>query len=376
MVILELYIHIKVEKVKKIFRHGFPEILLMLGFAVSCFIIIYGVNVLFNVKKEDLNINRYENRLEESYDPSVLEDKKIDYKTEVELMLKAAQNIASGNITFVSKLYINNRVDWFETYIIIKANEATKLSVSEKISDNKGIYIGESLKKYLGEFSEQDELLLNDRIYKVSGILENNMASEVDNSIYIVWDECDKSSRQLAKESIVDYLQDGLINVIYESDSDIDDSFEKLTNNFEKINLYDMGSNTLYSGNYQNYWYKYYNYIFVGTSLVFSIINCMCVSILWLKRRKHEMAIRIAFGYRKSQLYTLFLKDAIFVCILSYLVALFFVVLMSFVLGINSIFQNLWMKISLSLVMMIILLIVLVSISINKFMKRNVIEIK
>lgn len=88
------------------------------------------------------------------------------------------------------------------------------------------------------------------------------------------------------------------------------------------------------------------------------------------------MAIRIAFGYRKSQLYTLFLKDAIFVCILSYLVALFFVILMSFVLGINSIFQNLWMKISLSLVMMIILLIVLVSISINKFMKRNVIEIK
>lgn len=77
VVILELYIHIKVEKVKKIFRHGFPEILLMLGFAVSCFIIIYGVNVLFNVKKEDLNINRYENRLEESYDPSVLEDKKM-----------------------------------------------------------------------------------------------------------------------------------------------------------------------------------------------------------------------------------------------------------------------------------------------------------
>lgn len=361
---------------RMIFRHGFFDLLLMVGFSISCFIIIYGTNVVYNVKQEDLNINRFKYRLEESYDPSSLENGKTDYESEVEAMIDAAQKIQSGNITFISQIYINDRTDWFETYIIIRENEQNKLEISERLNDSKDIYIGESLKQYLGEVSKPDELLLNDKSYKVGGIIANHMSSKVDNSLYIIWDECDEATRALIKESLVDYLQSGFANVIYESDIDIDYAFDELTQAFETIGLYDMGPNTLYSGNYQNYWYKYYNYIFVGISLIFSIMNCICVSLLWLQRRKHEISIRIAYGYKKSQLYGLIIKDAVIICVISYLIALVSVILLSYVLGIYNLFQNILVKIFMSVISMFIMLMIMIIFSVNKFMKRDVADVR
>lgn len=360
---------------RKIFRHGFASYLLMISFCISCFVLIYGVNVVCNVRNEDLSINKFKEQLREEYDITSLENESVDYKKLAEVLINDALQVDTCNISFITKLYINNRVDWFETNLIVKENEPNKINVSEKISQTKGIYIGESLKKYLGEYSNSDELLINDEACKVSGILQNNMASDIDNSIYIVWSECDSNVKRILIESLALYIEDGFLKVVYESDDDIEEALNCVNGLFEEKNIYDDGVDNMYSGEYQNYWYKYYNYIFVGIALAFAIINCIYVSAFWLLHRKHEIKIRIACGYRKFDLYGLLFKDSAFICSCAYALTLCFVFIFSYFLNLINLFENIFLKIMMSFGLMLMILVILSLISINKFMKRNIVDV-
>ena len=361
--------------IEKIFRHGYTDVLLMMGLVISCFVVIYGVNVLYNVRNENINLNKYENQLVESYDPSALLENNQDYTKIVDFLIEEAGKIDSCNVTFISKVYINNRSDWFEANIIVKANEEIKLDIAEHISDEEGIYIGESLRKYLGEFSEDDELLINDRPYKINGIIENDMASGVDNSIYFVWDKCGEKAKNLIRGSLEDYWQEGFFKVVYEGDDNINPAVDSLTKALSDKDIWDVGEEKLYSGDYQNYWYRYYNYIFIGITMVFALANSIIVSLLWLTHRKHEMAVRIAYGYKRTALYGLLIKDSLGLCIIAFGMATLLNVSFSYILGIDNSFRDFGIKIILAFVAMLIILAFIVWFSVNKFMKRNIVKI-
>ena len=70
--------------------------------------------------------------MKNDYDISNLEDGNTDYEKVAETLINSAQEIDSCNVSFVSKLYINNRIDWYETNIIVKTNEPIKLDISKK----------------------------------------------------------------------------------------------------------------------------------------------------------------------------------------------------------------------------------------------------
>lgn len=360
---------------KKIFRHGFVSYLLMLSLSISCYILLLGVNVFYNVRNENFSLKRYKEQLIECYDPTNLQNGETDYEKVVESLINDSQTIDTCNITFLSKVYINNRSDWYEVHVLVKGNEEIKLNVAEKISNAKGIYIGKSLEKYIGELSEKDEIVIDNKEYAVTGILENNMASDVDNSMFFIWDECDSKTRKMITQSVVDYIKEGFFKVIYESDDDIDEAVENFDKCLEEYGIYDLGAETLYSGDYQNYWYKYYNYIFIVISLIFSVVNCSCVSALWMNHRRHEIAIRLAYGYRKLDLFGVILKDAFFICIVSYMIALFLVMLFSYSLHLKNLFQDILGKLCMSFSAMVVILILVVYVSIKKYLKRNVVEI-
>ena len=71
----------------------------------------------------------------------------------------------------------------------------------------------------------------------------------------------------------------------------------------------------VYEGDYQNYWYRYYNSIFMGISLILSVLNCFTVSYLWILTRKKELAIRKAYGYSIPQITGMILRDVMKLCI-------------------------------------------------------------
>ena len=80
------------------------------------------------------------------------------------------------------------------------------------------------------------------------------MASKIDDSIFIVWDECEKNTKQMIVESISEYMQDGFFKVIYESDEDISEAVDNLNANLKEHNIYEQGAENIYSGAYQNLW--------------------------------------------------------------------------------------------------------------------------
>lgn len=359
---------------KKLFRHGGPGILLILGFSISCFIIMYGVTILGNVKTEDLILNRFSYKIEEMYDPSIVEESEMEYEELVWKILSIADEVNYGNISFIAYPHINNRCDRFETHIIYKQNEDAKLKIQKKVSSDSGIYIGENLEKYMNESDTMKDIEIDGTLFEVGGVLNNYMASRVDNSIYIIWDECEESLKAALIKAISSYMEEGFLKIVFESDENLADTVDYFSSELERISVHDMGTVKIYDGDYQNYWYKFYNYIFIVICLFFSVINCFCVSIIWIRRRQREITIRMAYGYSDMDILVMLYKDMMMLCIPAMLLALIDIMVFSTVLGIEGIFSHLFMKFILVVLGMLLIAVLCILYIVRKMGQRNIVE--
>ena len=107
----------------------------------------------------------------------------------------------------------------------------------------------------------------------------------------------------------------GILKFTYRSEQDTTNAYKDFVNDMEKNGFKVFIIDAYYEGDYQNFWYRTYNSIFMGISLILSILNCFTVSYLWLINRKKELAIRKAYGYSILQITGMMIKDVIKLCI-------------------------------------------------------------
>lgn len=325
------------EKIRKIIREPMTSVVFVIGLTISCFILINVAGLVEKISNENKVLNnfkytasgfldcqmaleKYEAELADKLDSNSGE--KIyneEYKKkEWELVDKVVEVFTEEtrvNTYLEILVRVNDMIDEYTAYIVMAVNEDINIECVEyyDIDTRNGVIIGESLLVYTKEIEGIRTIEIGKNIMQVIGVIENQMSGGVDNSVYLFWNNCDEQVREYLMQSIYDDI--GFLEYHIKSNSDISEQYEEFISLMEALDIQNEIMDARYEGDYQNYWYRMYNSIFMGASLIFSIFNCFSVSYLWIVRRKSELAIRMAYGYSKGQIRVMIFKDIIKLCV-------------------------------------------------------------
>lgn len=301
---------------QRMLRNPPTGVLLILGLSVSCFVIINVTDLIGKVSAENKSVHSF-SYIISSYLTTPDSEQGIDEQYVAELAEQAVSRLSaetSGN-TYISdlQLSIDRQIDTVSVSLVIKQNEGLRLEYQSggTPADMKlpnCVVIGESLKKFVVQENGKSWLTLGGNQMQVAGVLENKMAGGVDTSLYLLWENCDDSVRADLLAKISENLS-ALLNIQYKSQSDISGAYQAFIKDMEAISLRNIVLDAKYQSDYQNYWYRFYNSVFLSISLAFSIITSFSASYLWAFQRKRELAIRRAYGYDTAQIFALLLKD-------------------------------------------------------------------
>lgn len=321
-------------KLKTIFRESTTSVLFVIGLIISCFILINVTELLDKINQENKvlqsyrytvsgfldcypAINEYEQQISAEADEKkyseLLEQKKQQL---TEQILEKLNTETTGNTYVEVVIQLNDKTDGFPANIIMAHNEDLKLECNAEynLQTENGIIIGESLLDYVTEYNGEQIIEIGNQTMKVIGVLQNKMAGGFDHSIYIFWENCDKQAKDYLKSLVREDL-DFYIKYSFKSDEALTEAYQVFSEELEKWKVQTSISEAKYTGELQNYWYRMYNSIFMGVTLLFSVFNCFGVSYLWLAGRKKELAIRIAYGYDRKKIAFLLFSDIIKLCI-------------------------------------------------------------
>ena len=305
---------------QKIFRESATSILFILGLTVSCFILINVAELIQKINKENKVINNFRYTTSSYLDGTELfyncEDQITISNNLTKLVTSRLSEETSGNTYLELQVNVNEKIDTYTANIVMQLNEETKINCNKDydVTEENGIIIGESLLQFTTDKNGVRTIMIGGNTMKVIGIMKNEMSGGVDNTIYIFWDNCDEQMKEYINNIISKEIK-GILKFTYRSEQDIANIYKNFVNNMEKNGFKVFIIDAYYDGDYQNFWYRTYNSIFMGISLILSILNCFTVSYLWLINRKKELAIRKAYGYSILQITGMMIKDVIKLCI-------------------------------------------------------------
>lgn len=301
---------------ERLFRNPAVEFLMIVGMSVSCFILLNIADLYYKISIEDKS-NGFQSSAEYILDTSALEaefysseESTLSLKDLYMEIAESAGSVRGGNSFLVIKEFsIDKAIKGRRAYVVMAENEPMDLKLAESCGKpeeiKNSIVIGESLKKYV--HSENGENYINTGVQKlnVSGILKNNMAGGVDNTVYIFWNTCDPE----LKEYLIGIWSAWVPGVILNSEYGIEAVKNEFLEKMEGKSVTCEPVDRDYIGDYQNEWYRTFNSIFLAVGMIFSVFTCFGISYLWISRRNKELAIRRANGYSTGMLAALILKD-------------------------------------------------------------------
>lgn len=284
------------EFLKGILRERTAGILFIIGITISCFVLINIAELVNKINKENNYLNRY------NYEVSFRVDRFENFEgvKAFDTIEKLLQNIENGNFVIEQSVSINGKSITANADIIIKQNETLQLDYqTEYVKDgSNNVIIGESLLKHTSIIDGKRRIKIYDNDMYVVGVLENNMSGGVDNSLYILWDSCD----DIVRESLKKHTQHIGLSCKYLSQGDISQSYNEINKQLEEEGYFSYIMSAEELQEYQSYWYRAYNTIFLSIGLLFSVTNCFTVSYLWINGRRNEIAIKKAYGYSMGRL--------------------------------------------------------------------------
>lgn len=296
-------------------RVGISENIFILGLIISSFVLINTIDIASRIIKEDKNNNNYSESihycLRYNDENKSSKDEYSDIIDEIIKCLKSLNCNASINGVGIC---VNNQIgDMFPEIIVnIKDDYKLLLSDSKNYSSNPQQYqlvVGESVIGLTENHTGQTLNVAGIQV-PIQGVFKNNNSANIDYSITFVYDRCEVVLKQYLTKQICDAFSSFGITVNLYSDNDIYSEISNFTAEMEKLSIDCQQKVPQYEGNdYQNYWYRFYNKIFIAICLFFAMFTCFSLSFLWLSSRKKEIAIRKAFGYSNRNIFNLLVKN-------------------------------------------------------------------
>lgn len=332
--------------IHRIFREKLTSIIFVAGLAVSCFILINFADLYAGIQKEneayysfEYVFRAYLNQYDEAYLDTGWKPDADNYSR---VIIDRLRQETVGNTYIEMSVYLNNSKAFKDASIIMKLNETAGLKCTEEYdaSTANGIIIGESILDYTTVSNGQRVLIIDEFEMPVIAVLENNTTGGYDNSIYLFWDNMDSEVKAYFENEMPDAWN---LYITHKSHNDITGAFYQLKDDLTLQNIVvshvrDVREYKEVTEDYRNEWYREFNKIFLGGSLIFSLFNCFSVSYLWLIRRKRELALRKAFGYSSGQITGLVFGDIIKLCIPACIMALVVQLIYNLICG-NQIFD-------------------------------------
>lgn len=287
--------------IRKIFRNLAYDVLMMVGFSISCFILLNVADLVTKIMNEEEKNDTFD----------YVEYLGISGETteqNIAHLVDILDKIENGNTYINAIVNIDRRMDDNTANLVMQDNEGLMLSFKEGeyvsgTNYTNAVIIGESLEKYVKYEDGKKYLIVGKCKLHVIAIIENSMSGGIDTSMYILWDSLsmDVKERILAESSISD--------VCIKSQLDISQTCTNLTVQMESYGVTMFSYEPQYTGDYQNYWYRTYSKVIFVVSVLFSLFTCFSISYLWAINRKRELAIRMAYGYSRIQICRLLFKD-------------------------------------------------------------------
>ncbi|MBO5320169.1 MAG: hypothetical protein J6B01_10255 [Ruminococcus sp.] len=313
----------------KINRYGIIGILFMIGFIISSFVLVNTVDVASRITKENKANKAYSSK--ESFFLNYYGTEPLSTDNAILMMddILKSLNELSCNVSFADVgVCVNNQIDdmFMEIVVNQKDDFILYLANEDEICSNSGtnrLYIGESL---INSTIHQEGSILKvfDQQLGIGGILKNDNASNIDYRIIAFWDDCDNDFKQYLYDEMANRLCSGILRIELYSNSSIDNEINVLKLKMSELSLECEEYTPVYEGNdYQNYWYRFYNKIFISACVVFSIFTCFSLSYLWISSRKKEIATRKVHGYSNIQVFMLLISDIIKMSIPAIIISIF-----------------------------------------------------
>lgn len=305
---------------QKIFRESATSVLFVLGLTISCFILINVADLIEKINKENNVLNSFKYSAYSYLDGeevlSNYEDQMTAADQLADMVVARLSEETVGNTYLELKVNVDEKIDTYTANVVMQLNEDVRIDCGTdyNVNEENGIIIGESLTELIKDKDGIKTIEIGGNTMKVIGVMKNEMAGGVDHSIYIFWDNCDEQVKEYLSGIISNEIRI-LLKFNYRSQSDISKSYQTFISDMEAIGFRNIIIEAKYNGDYQNYWYRFYNSIFMGISLILSIFNCFTVSYLWIISRKKELAIRKAYGYSSLQITGMMMKDIMKLCI-------------------------------------------------------------
>ena len=310
--------------IKKFFREKYSTLLLIVGLTLSFFVAVNTLSSLNKLEKEQNNKNRHSYDIE--YDmlfgtTAEGDEEGYEYADKLESLIDTLQ-CQSGNLFLYG--YFNFIGDGFDnpiTYVALSVNEKFcekfiwgGLPDKETIENKENtVIVSENLKGYVYDLAGEKYIDIESSPFKVTGMYESYFEenSTKDMDICIFYDCLDEKMKNSIKEKA-----DFALNIAYGSSELSEREFQENFNafkiciengNYEMVNIDNRKepsakNNILYAK-------LRLNMIIMYVVLGFTLINCIMISDIWVKRRYNEFVIRRTYGYSLCDMVVLLIKD-------------------------------------------------------------------
>ena len=208
--------------------------------------------------------------------------------------IKAFDDIQSDEKYIWAQLKMADEIQNTVAYIMLTDDYAQNLkTVFQEEVSYPIVYIGHSREKDMCIIDGKHCLKINDRLYQVKGIYNNVYADNIDERVVIPYDILDRDVQAELIEYIYNYTN-GMGITIYVASQDTIDGLDELLSEIsidEQTDWVECSSDITDE-----------NTIFIVQvagaiiMIVFALVNCVIISILWMQRIRKEIAIRFCWG--------------------------------------------------------------------------------
>lgn len=325
--------------VKKILRDKYSTCLLIVGFILSCFV---AINVLSVMNKIKLEQNKYRDEEYKNFNTFMLENLDDISENQIDKVLNELRT-DKGNV-YIYGYYSFSGTGLYNPciYLNLSENEETNQNIvwgrmpDKREADNNEhvVAVGTSMRPYIEETDGEKYITIDSVYYKVVGIYQTykNLSQE-DNMDICTYYEC---IDEKLKYNIVNF---SVFNVKYGSSKLDEVSFQNQIKRIKEVlkdngfvNFIDEKDETvdrMVAAKQQ------INQYFMYVTFIFTLINCMVISNIWIKRRHNELVIRRTFGYSMSDIIKLILKDMSVYAVISLAIGIVLQTIYSYTFGKN-----------------------------------------
>lgn len=318
------------EKCIKIFRDIPSSFLLIIGFCLTMFVTMKScefVNKITESKSADKGYDMYymnfvhsqvtmENKggmiyryvdsssqwIEFDYIYNIMEQNKLNFCINYMEHIGESQEI-QRNITYVYS---------FDDTYPFKYKQKMKTDNTSKPV----VVIGESMVDYTVKNKDTYYLNIEGQYYEVAGISENNEIGKYDSSVYLIGDYVE--NKKYYKNAEYDFETSIMSGAeccisVYDKNKVVEAALNNFKTECEEKYPMEISVSTeeddYTEKNVTNIIYKNINIIILPLLFVFCINSCYCVTYLWVKARKYDIAVKYTFGFSKSKIYCWIIKE-------------------------------------------------------------------